>query len=308
MIWNKKGLIYAPETYNKSGMTHAMCPTPLLVGDGRIRVYFSAHDSNMAGRLFYVELDVEDPTRILTVSDTPPLDIGADGQFDDNGVVPISIVRVGDEIWLYYAGFQLGVKIRYTIFSGLAISRDGGLTFERHSEVPILDRSPGESLLRSAPSVVHEDDGGFRMWYIASDEHILAVDRLRPKYDIRCIASADGIDWPRNGQTAVPLVGDDEYGLGRPHVVKGDQGYHMWYSIRRLSMPYRLGYAFSPDGHAWERKDDQIGLTVSDENDWDSEMVYANSVIATPAGTYMFYNGNDYGRTGFGYALLDGSL
>lgn len=307
MIWQKKGLIYDPTVHNLPGMTHGMCPTPLLIGDETIRVFFCALDSENAGRLFYADVDVADPTKILKVSKTPSFNIGADGQFDDNGVVPITVMRIRNEVWLYYAGFQLGVKIRYLIFSGLAISRDGGETFERHSEVPVLDRSPGESLIRSAPSGLLDDDGRFRMWYIAGDEHIMAVDRFRPKYDIRYVESEDGITWPHNGKTVIPLVNEDEYGLGRPHVVKGAKGYHMWYSIRRLSMPYRLGYAFSPDGDTWTRKDEEIGLTVSDSG-WDSEMVYANSVIATPSGIYMFYNGNDYGRTGFGYALLDGGL
>ena len=34
-------------------------------------------------------------------------------------------------------------------------------------------------------------------------------------------------------------------------------------------------------------------------------MIYSAAVSATEYGTYLFYNGNGYGRTGFGWAVLD---
>jgi hypothetical protein len=75
----------------------------------------------------------------------------------------------------------------------------------------------------------------------------------------------------------------------------------MWYSIRTRSKGYRLGYAESADGRSWTRKDDEAGLDVS-ESGWDSEMICFACVQPTPYGTYMFYNGNNYGETGFGVA------
>jgi hypothetical protein len=95
----------------------------------------------------------------------------------------------------------------------------------------------------------------------------------------------------------------DEFGFGRPFITKENQSFKLWYSIRTLSKGYRLGYAESFDGLTWERHDEDVGIDVS-ENGWDSEMVCYSCVQPTKYGTYMFYNGNNYGETGFGVATL----
>lgn len=62
-------------------------------------------------------------------------------------------------------------------------------------------------------------------------------------------------------------------------------------------------YAESLDGETWERKDDKFNLTTS-ETGWDSEMLAYASVIKQNNIYYMLYNGNYFGKTGFGYAEL----
>ena len=76
----------------------------------------------------------------------------------------------------------------------------------------------------------------------------------------------------------------------------------MWYSIRFVEKLYRIGYAESLDGINWERKDSLVGIDVS-ENGWDSEMICYPSIIDVNHNRYLFYNGNNNGRNGFGYAL-----
>jgi hypothetical protein len=78
----------------------------------------------------------------------------------------------------------------------------------------------------------------------------------------------------------------------------------MWYSLRRKNITYRIGYAESKDGIHWERKDNEAGIDVS-ENGWDSEMICYPAVIKVKGKTYLFYNGNNNGVTGFGYAELE---
>ena len=76
----------------------------------------------------------------------------------------------------------------------------------------------------------------------------------------------------------------------------------MWYSIRTRSKGYRLGYAESPDGLAWTRLDHLIGLDIS-KGGWDSEMISYAALFPLHGGVAMLYNGNDFGRTGFGLAV-----
>ena len=281
-----------------------MVPTPWLIDNNCIRLFISSTDSDMAGRTGYIDLDARNPKRILKYAATPCLDTGEAGCFDDNGVNATSIVENDGKLWMYYFGYQLGVQVRYTLFGGLAISTDGGDKFERYSRVPVIDRSDSEPLLRSAPFVLREGDL-WRMWYVGGEKHIEAGGTTRPTYEIRYMESADGITWPTESVAAVKLSGDgDEYGLGRPYVVRLNGGYRMWYSIRTHSQGYKIGYATSPDGITWTRLDDVTGLECSVEG-WDSEMVCYGAEISTDFGRYLFYNGNQYGRSGVGFAVLE---
>ena len=76
----------------------------------------------------------------------------------------------------------------------------------------------------------------------------------------------------------------------------------MWYSYRGET--YRIGYAESPDGIVWQRKDDEVGLDVSISG-WDSEMIEYSFIFDHKGDRYMLYNGNDYGKSGMGLAILE---
>ena len=78
----------------------------------------------------------------------------------------------------------------------------------------------------------------------------------------------------------------------------------MWYSYSIDK--YRIGYAESLDGIKWERKDEQVGITVS-EFGWDSESIEHCYVFNHLNSKYMLYSGNDFGKSGFGIANLDSS-
>ena len=54
-------------------------------------------------------------------------------------------------------------------------------------------------------------------------------------------------------------------------------------------------------GLHWERHDEQAGISSS--GDWDSEMQAYPSVFDDAGTRYLLYNGNDYGRTGVGWAV-----
>jgi hypothetical protein len=56
----------------------------------------------------------------------------------------------------------------------------------------------------------------------------------------------------------------------------------------------------------WERHDEEVGIDVSPDG-WDAEMIAYGSVVQSGESTYLFYNGNERGRTGFGFAELAAS-
>jgi hypothetical protein len=167
----------------------------------------------------------------------------------------------------------------------------------------VLERSDAELFFRCGAYVLYED-GQFRMWYVAGSGWEQVGDAIKPVYEIRYMESADGIHWPDEGATCIRIERDNEHGFGKPCVIREGGKFRMFYSVRRRDVEsYRLGYAESDDGLHWQRKDEGIGLDVS-ESGWDSEMICYSAVIPLHGRWYMFYNGNEFGRTGFGVAEL----
>jgi hypothetical protein len=219
-------------------------------------------------------------------------------------VVPTCVVPANDRLHLYYVGYQLGHKVRYFQFQGLAISDDGGRTFRRQQRTPILDRSDGELLNRTSAFVLREA-GVFKMWYVGGSDWTEARGKTLPVYKMRYLESADGVYWGPEGRVCLDFASPDEHAFGRPWVVKEDGLYRMFYSVRSHSQGYRLGYAESPDGLHWQRKDAQVGIDDSPSG-WDSQMIAYSSLVRHKDCSYLFYNGNNCGETGFGYAVLQG--
>ncbi|HYO15398.1 MAG TPA: hypothetical protein VE685_19555 [Thermoanaerobaculia bacterium] len=301
MRWRKGGRIYVPSGERWWARSYATIPTVEPRGDV-LRVYFAGLDEERRGRIGFVDVDARDPARILGESTEPVLDIGAPGLFDDSGVNPSCVVAVGGRRFLYYIGWQRCERVPYMLFAGLAVAQGDG-PFERLQSVPVLDRTPPEPFLRSATSV-HVEDSRFRAWYVSGEGWVSVGGRPLPTYVIRTAESSDGLHWESREEPCLSFADADEFGFGRPWVVRDAGGYRMWYSIRSRSRPYRMGYAESADGILWTRRDGEVGLERSAEG-WDSEMICYPCVVDAAGSRYMFYNGNGHGASGFGYAVLE---
>jgi hypothetical protein len=302
MRWRKLGRVYRPAGDLWWARSYAHLPTPELLDDRTIRVYFASLDGQRYGRVGFVDLDVGDPTRVRRASAEPVLDLGPPGGFDDAGVNPSCLAEIGGRKCLYYIGWQRGRRVPYMLFAGLAEERAG--RFHKRTRAPVLDRTDAEPYLRSATSVLH-DGGRYRAWYVSALDWTEVGGTPYPRYVVRHAESADGLRWSDGGPVCISHAGADEFGIGRPWVVRDGALYRMWYSIRSRTAPYRIGYAESADGLSWTRKDGEAGIARS-EGGWDSEMICYPAVIDVRGRRLMFYNGNRYGASGFGVAVLDG--
>jgi hypothetical protein len=304
MMWQALGLVDSGIGASPWHVSHAFLPTPYRLSDDEIRLYAAFLDGEKVGRIGYVDVSARDPRRVVRVSRSPVLEIGEAGCFDDHGVTPLTITRVGDELRLYYTGWQLSTTIRYYLLTGLAISRDGGESFTRASQVPLLERSENERTVRAATHVMFHG-GVWKMWYIAGSSTLMVNGKQLPTYDMRYLESPDGLTWGDRGRLVLSPDGRDEFGFGRPYVLETSDGFEMWYSIRTHSRGYHLGYATSPDGLHWRRQDDWAGAHPA-RADWDSEMQAYGAVVDCDHARYLFYNGNNYGQAGFGVARWNG--
>jgi predicted GH43/DUF377 family glycosyl hydrolase len=284
---------------------HAFPPTPLRLDDDLLRIYVAFCDDRMMGRIGYVDVLLERPSEVVRVSQVPVLDVGVPGSFDVNGVVPTCVLRVGDELRLYYTGYRLGTpEAPYSQLLGLAISRDGGESFVRHSDCPVLDASAAEAVTRASAHVAPVGDG-FTMFYSGGSRWTERDGKQLPVYNVRRLESPDGVEWRAEGRVCLDFANNDEHAIARPWPMSPADGMQrMLYSYRARSHDYRIGLAVSPDGEAWERHDHGAGISTS-ETGWDSESIAYATCFEDAGLDYLFYCGNGRGRTGFGYAELD---
>lgn len=302
MKWVKKGLIYGPNGSSDWANNSALQPTPWMKDPYTIRLFVGFRNKQGVSRVGYIDVSATDPSRVLRVSKKPVLDVGLPGSFDDNGVVPCAVVQRAKSLYLYYAGYQLGHHVRFLVLSGLAISRDNGNSFHRYTNVPLLERTHDELLFRVVHSIIR-DNGTWRVWYGAGNHFIRGKGKTLPVYDIRYMESRDGVHFPNKGIVCIPL-GRGEYRVGRPYVIKKGQHFEMYFGYATKTIPYRLTFATSLDGIRWIRDDHALNLTYA-QNEFDSAMSAYPSVVKVAGNTYLFYNGNDYGKMGVGYAKLE---
>jgi hypothetical protein len=304
MRWIKKGLIFEPPGQLPWVASHAAVPIPLHLEGNRFRIYFSGRDAGGRTQLSYIEIDIKEPTRVLEWSREPALVVGEAGNFDDSGAMGDWIVRRGSDLHLYYTGWNRGATVPFRNSIGLAISHDGGRTFAKQYDGPLLDRSIHDPCFVSNGCVLAEDTK-WRMWYISALRWESKGKALKHYYHLKYAESENGIDWDRKGIVAIDFKNADEHAISRPCVIREDGIYKMWYSYRGET--YRIGYAESTDGVSWERKDKLAGIDVSSAG-WDSEMIEYPFVFDHGEDRYMLYNGNGYGKTGIGLAILDRGL
>ena len=301
MNWVKKGLIFAPDGQSDWMVTHAAVPFADKLDDDIFRVYFCSRDERNRAQVGYFEIDITRPEEILYVHDRPVIGLGPLGSYDDAGAISSWIVNVGQKKYCYYSGMTLGVSVPFYFYLGMALSEDGGRTFRKISESPILDRDTVDPYLTGHACVIKEGEL-WSMWYVSGHRWQTENDRPKHYYHIKYAESTDGIKWRRTGVVCIDFKSQDEYAIGRPCVLKEDGFYRMWYSYRGDS--YRIGYAESTDGIRWQRRDEDAHLDVSTSG-WDSEMVTYAHVFDHRGKRYMLYNGNGYGKTGIGLAVLE---
>jgi hypothetical protein len=278
-------------------------PTFVVSHGDTVRLFVTGRDRHNQSRVGIVDGTLDDGRfQILEVHQDPLLDLGPTGMFDESGSSYPWLVTAGDEVFMYYVGWTAGTKTRFRNFLGLAISRDGGESFTRHSNVPILDRTDSEPYGTGSCAVWIEDDG-WHMIYTAFEPWWEGSVRQNPSYRLREALSDNGKDWTQTQRIVLDFEQADEYVIGKPMILHDPDRTRLWYCYRGAS--YRIGYAEASNGGGFERQDAAVGLDVSDEG-WDSEMVEYAFVFDHLGQRYMVYNGNQFGQTGLGLAMQVG--
>lgn len=303
-MWEKKGWLYSCDFYETGYAQDAFID---FLDEKTWRIYYSTRTKDVISYPYYLDVEAGNPSNILYVAKEPIMVPGNPGTFDDTGITMTSIVPVDEHTkYLYYCGWNRKTTVSYSLSVGLCKVTDNQ-KFEKMFEGPVMERSIHNPVAVSAPMVLKEGDL-FRMWYISFPSWEMYGNKLEPIYVVKHATSKDGINWNCDDHVCVDSSYPGE-AIGRPWVIKDEGKYKMWFSTRGIEdyrtkegKHYMIGYAESDDGINWERKPEKCDIGLS-ESGWDSEMLEYASVKKYEDKYYMLYNGNAFGKTGFGYAV-----
>lgn len=308
MKWQKLGMIFSAKEH---GLVFSKSPQA-VVFDDFVRIYFSTCRPDGGKIISYIKYAdyAKDFSAMLRLSQHTVLDIGKLGCYDEHGIFPFSPVQTDDRLLSYISGWSRRVSVSCETGIGIVESFDNGDTFVRLGDGPILSSSLHEPYL-VVDAFVRKYDNQYHMWYIyGTDWHMKHEDSEPDRvYKIACAVSADGLNWKKEGRQIIPDKFDFEC-QALPAVLKIGQRYHMFFCYRHIfdfrtdkEKSYRMGYAFSDDLINWNRQDHLAGITVSEEG-WDSEMICYPNIFQVNDEVYLLYNGNNFGKFGFGIARL----
>ncbi len=301
--WKKLGLVFCPKGDIEWMRSHAANPVVEYLDGNLFRVYFSSRDSKNRSQIASLVMELADgKASVVDESLRLVLAHGRHGRFDDSGVTVTGLAYRGTQRLLYYLGWNLAVTIPFRNAIGLAVSEQNSQEFVRVSDAPVVDRNNVDPISLSYPFLLWDEDR-FRIWYgscIEWDGSTVSDYEFSLKY----AESNDGFNWTRAGEVVLGCDSPHEDAIARPHVIRENGLFKMWYS-KKKGPYYRMGYAESVNGQEWVRMDDLVGIDVSQDSDWDSEMIEYPFVFDHKGQRYMLYNGNGYGKTGFGLAVLE---
>ena len=320
MKWKKRCLIFNPSDFQlKNGCTEFAQSPQTIVFDDYVRIYFSTRKRDEKGAylscISYVDMD-SDLQKIINISEEEVISLGELGTFDEHGIFPISPFIHNKEIYAFTCGWNRRISVPVETSIGLAKSYDEGKTFSRLGNGPVLTSSLHEPVLVGDGFVKYYENK-FHMWYIYGQKWIPETENepVARVYKIAHAISDDLINWEKEEEENKQIIPDflnKNECQALPTVEKIGNTYHLYFCFREATdfrknpaRGYKIGYAYSSDLKNWKRDDELGGIKISEKSkDWDSEMQCYPHIFSVKEKTFLLYNGNEFGKFGFGLAEL----
>ena len=300
--WRKLGLLYQPMAGSPEPklLTHAANPLPVHLANDTYRVFYSARDAQHRSSVGAVDIDIV-KRQIIRPHMSPVFLHGEEGSYLADGVSIGNCYEADGKTYMLFMGWQVPKDKHWRGDIGrLLLSADLKLSLD--TEAPILTMDEIDPISFSYPCVLKCRDGYYRMWYGSTQSWTSENGEMI--HVINYAVSNDGHHWIKKG-LAVPYQIGVAQAFSRPTVIEDDAGFHMWFSYRSgTGEKYRVGCATSLDGEAWVLKLKQQASLSESHSEWDVDMQAYPFVFDHEGARYMLYNGNGYGLTGFGLAML----
>lgn len=302
--WDKLGQLFDPSTapQHPKLASHGANPLPVHLEADVYRVFYSGRDAGNRSSVGAVDIDLLKRQIVQTHSE-PFFEHGPEGSFYADGVSIGNCYHAGGATYMLFMAWQSPAGGHWRGDIGrLRVTPQTGLTLAEAAPFMGSDETDPISLSYPWVRALPGGDGGFEMWYGSTTTWDAGNGEM--EHVINHARSQDGHRWSRQGQ-AVPSPLGLAQAFSRPTVAEHPEGgLEMWFSYRgKPGRTYRIGYARAQDGSDWRLALDESGIDVS-ASGWDSEMIEYPFVLDHAGERYMLYNGNGYGKTGFGLAVL----
>ena len=315
--WEPSGMIFRVEDWDAStGMgSYAQAPQALVLED-RVRVFFSTRTPSSPSGSWISKPMFVDFSRSMNERISPPQEVlitaAETGAFDEHGIFPFSPLLIGEQVLAYTTGWSRRESVSVETGVGLMISDDFGRSFRRVGPGPVLSASLQEPFLVCDGFVLQEGDG-FIMWYCFGTDWANDMTTGVPErtYKISQTSSPNPYEWRNSGgkQILTNVRGEFE-AQALPSVARVGGSFWMVFCHRDSfgfrkteSGQYALGFAYSKDAASWTRED---ALVKFPTRGFDSEMRCYPNIFEVDGSVVLLFNGNDFGRFGFGMARWTG--
>jgi len=272
-----------------------LTPTPLEC-NGVIRVFGGARDQNGTSRLVWLDLD---PNSLCTVGGAavPCLDVGAEGHFDQDGVILGDLIRLDHQLVMAYVGFNYFPSVKFAAAPGLAVSEDNGQSFRRITAQGWRVEASGTPALIEAVHSIEKTITGFRVLYSMGEDWELVDGKAFPKYSSFAAAGSSLWNLKTTNKSKLPQH-PDVYRLGRPRFVPNEIAHGVVIATGgRASGDYRPYLFLASNNEGFEPHPEGFPIVPGDYS-WCSKHVSYPSFVVIDDFAFMFLNGDEMGIGG----------
>jgi len=299
MKWHKLGRIFDIEEISRSAemLSHASTPSPLVIGDNQVRIFYSSRDIRNRSSISYFDLDLS-TLKIIYAHDKPLFKFGEDHTFFSEGISLGNVFKWKGAVYMAFMGWKIPEGEHWFGQIGLL-----GINSENNihllQDFPVLPINSIDPISLSYPWVSATENMEITYWYGST----LTWDG--PNCDmIHVLKEGRTINLSRweSGTRTLAFDQSEFQAFSSPTILEISDKRVLFFSYRGEGMSYKIGSAELTNEYPVATKDD-FGISENLEQ-WESEMQCYPRIFQLSGKHYMLYNGNQYGKSGIGLALL----
>jgi hypothetical protein len=294
MKWRKLGKIFDIEEM----LSHSSTPSPLVIGENQVRVFYSSRDIHNRSSVSYFDFDVS-TLKVLYAHDKPLVRFGNKHSFYSAGISLGNVFKWKHDRYLAFMGWKLPVVGHWFGQIGLLhVDKENNLQIL--NDTPVLPLNLNDPISLSYPWVSDSKSSEISFWYGST------VTWDGPNSDMIHILKTGKatslLNW-KSGDIALSFDERDFQAFSSPTILAIGEKKFLFYSYRGKSNNYRIGSAELMGKRPMATKND-FGISKTLE-EWESQMQCYPRIFSLSGYHYMLYNGNQFGKTGIGLAKLE---